>query len=113
MTDIEAIVARHVTFGHLRYFGNADKWTCWADGQKWPCEVEQMNRALKAAEADADALRQRIEAVEQLMACLRIEKRPPEALWRLLDNTAGAAAAHDARRQPGSTALPQPIPKAP
>ena len=49
-----------------------------------------------AARADAKALAERVEALEQLCACFRIDKRPSEALHRLLDKSAGALAAHDA-----------------
>jgi 5'-deoxynucleotidase YfbR-like HD superfamily hydrolase len=52
---------------------------------------------LSAAEADAARLADRVEALEQLAACLRIEKRPPESLFRRLDATAEAARLHDER----------------
>jgi hypothetical protein len=53
-----------------------------------------------AAEADAARLADRVAALEQLAACLRIEKRPPESLFRRLDATAEAARLHDERVTP-------------
>jgi hypothetical protein len=50
-----------------------------------------------AARADAKALAERVEALEQPCACFRVDHRPSEALHRLLDKTAGALAAHKAQ----------------